>query len=169
MARSPLLTQLNRLVARAQRAAKVSTLTGEPLAEAYERLGASRPTAAGPSRRDLLKLGALTAAGPLLPACTSAPATQSVVVVGAGLAGLHCAYRLWKDHGVRATVYEAQKRLGGRREVAPIAGLCAAPSSEVPDRRAFLAIAEACLAKARSAGAGTVGTSWGGGAATDPQ
>jgi GGDEF domain-containing protein len=62
-----------------------------------------------------------------------------------------------------------QKRLGGRREVAPIAGLCAAPSSEVPDRRAFLAIAEACLAKARSAGAGTVGTSWGGGAATDPQ
>ncbi|MFN9845308.1 MAG: hypothetical protein ACK57Q_13330 [Planctomycetota bacterium] len=64
-----------------------------------------------------------------------------------------------------------QKRLGGRREVAPVAGLCAAPSSDVPDRRAFLAIAEACLAKARSTGPGTVGTSWhaGGGAAADPQ
>ena len=64
-----------------------------------------------------------------------------------------------------------QKRLAGRPEVAPVAGLCAAPSSEVPDRRAFLAIAEACLAKARTSGGGTVGTTWtaGGPAADDPQ
>jgi GGDEF domain-containing protein len=64
-----------------------------------------------------------------------------------------------------------QKRLGGRSAVAPVAGLCAAPSSDVPDRRAFLAIAEACLAKARRAGAGTVGASWAadGPAAADPE
>jgi monoamine oxidase len=36
-----------------------------------------------------------------------------IVVVGAGLAGLTCAYRL-KQAGVGATVYEASARLGGR-------------------------------------------------------
>ena len=36
-----------------------------------------------------------------------------VVVVGAGLAGLTCAYRL-KRNGITATVYEANTRLGGR-------------------------------------------------------
>jgi monoamine oxidase len=36
-----------------------------------------------------------------------------VVVVGAGLAGLTCAYRL-KQSGIIATVYEANTRLGGR-------------------------------------------------------
>jgi GGDEF domain-containing protein len=53
-----------------------------------------------------------------------------------------------------------QKRLVGKSGIAPVAGLCSAPSSDVPDRRAFLAIAEACLAKARAAGAGTVCTNW---------
>jgi len=37
----------------------------------------------------------------------------TVVIVGAGLAGLSCAYRLSR-HGVAATVYEARERLGGR-------------------------------------------------------
>src|SRR5262245_59386156 len=37
----------------------------------------------------------------------------TVVVVGAGLAGLTCAYRL-KQAGYRAQVYEASTRLGGR-------------------------------------------------------
>ena len=36
-----------------------------------------------------------------------------IVVIGAGLAGLTCAYRL-KQAGVTATVYEASTRLGGR-------------------------------------------------------
>ena len=36
-----------------------------------------------------------------------------VVVVGAGVAGLVCAHRLWQ-HGVRCTVYEASDRVGGR-------------------------------------------------------
>jgi monoamine oxidase len=37
-----------------------------------------------------------------------------VVVVGAGIAGLGCAYRLWRRHGIRADVYEWSDRPGGR-------------------------------------------------------
>jgi len=37
----------------------------------------------------------------------------SVVIIGAGLAGLTCAYRLWQE-GLRAKVYEASERAGGR-------------------------------------------------------
>ncbi|WP_310568899.1 FAD-dependent oxidoreductase [Gemmatimonas sp.] len=39
--------------------------------------------------------------------------TERVVVIGAGLAGLTCAWRL-KAQGIAATVYEANTRLGGR-------------------------------------------------------
>ncbi len=38
---------------------------------------------------------------------------KDVVIVGGGMAGLHCAYRL-RRRGVAATVYEAAPRLGGR-------------------------------------------------------
>jgi monoamine oxidase len=42
------------------------------------------------------------------------PGTSArVVVVGAGLAGLTCAYRL-KQAGINATIYEANSRVGGR-------------------------------------------------------
>jgi monoamine oxidase len=37
-----------------------------------------------------------------------------VVIVGAGLAGLTAAYRLWTTHGILADIYEARTRLGGR-------------------------------------------------------
>jgi monoamine oxidase len=37
-----------------------------------------------------------------------------VVIVGAGLAGLSAAYRLWTRHGIQADIYEARTRLGGR-------------------------------------------------------
>jgi monoamine oxidase len=36
------------------------------------------------------------------------------VVVGAGVAGLGCAYELWRTHGIRAEVYEWSPRPGGR-------------------------------------------------------
>ncbi len=39
---------------------------------------------------------------------------RRVVIVGAGIAGLGCAYRLWVDHGLRSTVYEADTLAGGR-------------------------------------------------------
>ena len=37
-----------------------------------------------------------------------------MVIVGAGLAGLSAAYRLWRDAGIAAELYEAQDRVGGR-------------------------------------------------------
>lgn len=40
-------------------------------------------------------------------------AMKSIAVVGGGMAGLHCAWRL-KESGVLAVVYEASDRLGGR-------------------------------------------------------
>lgn len=60
----------------------------------------------------------------------------------------------------RRIVAALRERFAGRTDVVPACGLSSVPSSDVPDRRAFLAIAEACLARARAAGAGTVCTSW---------
>ena len=37
-----------------------------------------------------------------------------VVIVGAGIAGLGCAHRLWQTYGARAEVYEWSGRTGGR-------------------------------------------------------
>ena len=75
--------------------------------------------AAGPTRRELLaRAGAVGAAASLgslarwLPEANAATAPR-VVVVGAGLAGLTCAYRL-KQAGYSAQVHEASDRVGGR-------------------------------------------------------
>lgn len=81
------------------------------------------------SRRELLRAGGILAIGGPLAACTPArdPLGRSaaspsgsrsrtdarVVVVGAGLAGLTAAFRLHRA-GVRAPVFEARERLGGR-------------------------------------------------------
>ena len=72
------------------------------------------------SRRDLLKLGALGGAGLILApgwlGCSDGSEAQSprIVVVGAGLAGLSCAFRL-QQRGLGCTVYEANpERIGGR-------------------------------------------------------
>src|ERR671924_844627 len=65
------------------------------------------------SRRQFLAAGAATvAAGAWAPRARAA-AQPRVVVVGAGLAGLTCAYRL-KQAGVLASVHEASDRIGGR-------------------------------------------------------
>jgi monoamine oxidase len=63
------------------------------------------------------------AMGALLGGCGSAqgkasPSTDTprrVAVIGAGLAGLHCAYRLWQaDSNMEVSVYDANTRWGGR-------------------------------------------------------
>ena len=69
------------------------------------------------TRRGLLKSAgagavALSALGRLTPSARAATAPR-IVVDGAGLAGLTCAYRL-KQAGYTAQVYEASDRLGGR-------------------------------------------------------
>src|SRR5260221_14175340 len=67
------------------------------------------------SRRDFLRLS-LAAAGTLAfrprPAANQATAPR-IVIVGAGLAGLACAYQL-KQAGYSAQIYEASNRIGGR-------------------------------------------------------
>lgn len=74
------------------------------------------------NRRQLLQrsLGAAAlASAPLLrpdaPAEARSPKRQpeDIAIIGAGIAGLHCAFRL-KEAGVRAQVFEAGMRVGGR-------------------------------------------------------
>ena len=90
-----------------------------PLAQLiHDAVGEVAGEAAGPTtRRALLRragVGALglAALGRLTPVARGAVAPR-IVVVGAGLAGLTCAYRL-KQAGIAADVYDASDRIGGR-------------------------------------------------------
>ena len=71
------------------------------------------------TRREVLHaaMGATAMAALPFTSCTSSMrhynGTERVAIVGAGLAGLHAAYRLLQA-GVRAQVYEASTRVGGR-------------------------------------------------------
>ncbi len=105
------------MIRRAQAASAYARRTGCGVAEAGEIVTGQW------SRRRFLQGAALA----VVPAGTTAgravgqagPAAGSrdrgrVVVVGAGIAGLGCAYRLWARYGVRAGVYEWNTRPGGR-------------------------------------------------------
>jgi len=69
----------------------------------------AREEGGGITRRSFL--GASVAAASCM--ASAAQGTQRVVIVGAGLAGLTCAYRL-KQQGIDAALYEAGPRAGGR-------------------------------------------------------
>lgn len=88
---------------------KLSRLATSALAKRDETLGITR--------RKFLELATLSAASGVLARCSGPPLADDpgprVVVVGAGLAGLHCAHRLHQA-GVDVTVYEAANRVGGR-------------------------------------------------------
>ena len=109
MARTPLFRTLSRLLLESRAAARA----GVPVVEYVERERERRAV----SRRSFLALSAGAAAIPLLAACGEdpppGPGTPTVAIVGGGIAGVHCAYRL-KKLGVNATIYDAAKRLGGR-------------------------------------------------------
>lgn len=113
MARTPLFRLLRSGLARAA-ASSNGTPNGTPEATPHV------TTSGRIGRRALLRTGALGGAGLAL-GCRPNVGTRdardegsaSVVVVGAGLAGLTCAHQL-RRAGVRATVYEAQERVGGR-------------------------------------------------------
>lgn len=108
VARSPLFRDLMK-VFRTIRGAKQA---GLPVRE-Y----AARREQSGWTRRQFLQATAATAvAVPLLNACGGEAAASTdarVAIVGGGIAGLHCAYRL-KNAGVMATIYDANSRVGGR-------------------------------------------------------
>jgi monoamine oxidase len=89
------------------RIARVGAEQGLDFAAAREQL-ASR-------RRFLGTAGSALALGMLPAATLAAPRPlPSAAIVGGGLAGLSCAYRLKRKLGLKATVYEANTRLGGR-------------------------------------------------------
>jgi monoamine oxidase len=96
MARTPLMQQLERAVA------ELEAAEAEP----------ARTTRAG-----LLRKAGLAGVGiaglSRLTGTARAASPASIVVVGAGLAGLTCAYRL-KQAGYRVQVHEASTRIGGR-------------------------------------------------------
>jgi len=108
--------------------------TGDPLQRTLRRRSAElrgEPPPPGTSRREFLARGTGVAAGAMLATSIGGLASASarerrglrrqqersgarIVIVGAGLAGLTCAYRLRK-HGLHAQVFEAREdRLGGR-------------------------------------------------------
>ena len=108
MARTPLFSRLQQAASVVAEAQVRDVTTGQVIAERAERrLG----------RRDLLRLagaaGLAAGASALGARGASAAGSPRIVVVGAGLAGLTCAYRL-KQAGYIATVYEASSRIGGR-------------------------------------------------------
>jgi monoamine oxidase len=105
MARTP----LGNLLQEAASIANESSLRDEPVERVLQRRI---------SRRDFLRgsaaLGIASAATLSLPSGrTWAASAPRIAIVGAGLAGLTCAYRL-KQAGYVATVYEASNRVGGR-------------------------------------------------------
>jgi len=110
MARTPLVDVLRRAAAIARHARS----TGEPLDEAIAR---DRELRVDRTRRRFLTQSVAASAALMLPACVRTPpratGDDAVAIVGAGVAGLTCAYRL-RQAGVSVRVYEAQDRLGGR-------------------------------------------------------
>src|SRR4051812_713673 len=100
--RAPLARRLGEAAAIAAREASAEEALADP--------------SPGMRRRELLAGGAGLAAAAMLSGPVSralAASAPRVVVVGGGLAGLTCAYRL-KQSGVNAQLYEASDRFGGR-------------------------------------------------------
>ena len=111
MARTALVDLLRRSAALAAHCAR----SGEPFDEAFAREREARVDFA---RRRFLRDSLGASAALVLAACAPAALRRGggdddVLVVGAGIAGLACAWRL-RQAGVGVALYEAQERVGGR-------------------------------------------------------
>jgi monoamine oxidase len=81
------------------------------------------------TRRKALEAGAAAIVAPaLLARRAEAAAAPRIVVVGAGLAGMTAAYRIWKRRRWRPRVYEAHAEIGGRTKT--IRGLAGGQHAE---------------------------------------
>ena len=83
-----------------------------------ETIARAQETRRSLSRRRFLQQSAGASAALLLAACARVPLQRAanendVVIVGAGIAGLTCAWRL-RQAGIGCRLYEAQSRVGGR-------------------------------------------------------
>ncbi|MEX8546590.1 MAG: NAD(P)/FAD-dependent oxidoreductase [Mucilaginibacter sp.] len=126
--RAPLLNALRKAFSIAKESQKTNSAPVDELIEELVQSSLQRRKFIG----DLMKTGALISAAGLLNACKKAvevtPAVKlpgfsanlsqsqsqpKTVIIGAGMAGLNCAYQL-KKAGRFATVYEGSKRVGGR-------------------------------------------------------
>lgn len=102
---------------RAQRSSALARRTGCPVDEADEILAGTLSRrqflAAAGSATALASLRGRSARGPRAtsPGERSSP---TVVIIGSGMAGLGCADRLWRHHGIGADVYEFNTVPGGR-------------------------------------------------------
>ena len=120
-----------RALRRAQAAARYARETGCDIGEAASVLAegdagparGGRPghgdASAGPTRRQVLHGTAAAGLAVAVPvtAATRAPGGRAprVVIIGSGIAGLGCAFRLWARHGIASEVYEYNAgRAGGR-------------------------------------------------------
>jgi len=124
-------TLFNRGLARIMRLSLLAEQQKLPFNEALSRFDDAMEALAKAkwSRREMIRTSAagLAAMGLPLAACKTTLGTQNslaskggyssqggdVVIIGGGLAGLTCAYRLLQA-GVASTIYEASSRLGGR-------------------------------------------------------
>jgi monoamine oxidase len=108
MARSPLFQD----VQRALRIASWLEQTGAGADEAEERIEAARW-----DRRRFVKTAVAAAAAasvtPVFRTAARGPQAPNVVIIGAGTAGLVCAYRL-QQRGIAPRLFEASSRAGGR-------------------------------------------------------
>jgi monoamine oxidase len=108
MPRSPLFQDVQRAV----RIASWLERTGASTAEGIERVEEIRW-----GRRHFLRTAVAAVAGasvtPIFKTAARGPQAPKVVVIGAGTAGLVCAYRL-QQSGIAARVIEAGNRAGGR-------------------------------------------------------
>jgi monoamine oxidase len=101
-------------IRRAQAVSHLARQAGCDLDEAREVLAGRL------SRRGFLATAGAAAIAGLgaAPALAGTPAVRGtpprVVIVGAGIAGLGCAYRLWTRYGIRAQIYEFNSVPGGR-------------------------------------------------------
>jgi monoamine oxidase len=105
MARTPLAN----LLQEAARIADTSTRLDLPVERVLHKRIRRREVLRGGAALGLASVASL-AVGPSRARAAAAP---RIAVIGAGLAGLTCAYRL-KQAGYAATVYEASDRVGGR-------------------------------------------------------